>query len=317
LIFKKKYHLDPVTLQYVEIPTSRGLSLRSLLIFIAGTMMMALFSGYVLHTWVGSHETFLLKKHLTALNNQAVHLLQKSQFLYTRLQKSIIKHDNQYRAILQIDPLDEALRIAGTGGTANKTSYYQYNGAVNQLDKMIRKMNFQLQVQYGSFDDMYLKAREYAKYQTHLPAIQPVSQTDLIMISSHFGWRSDPFLFMEQLHSGLDFVTPVGCAVHATGDGVVTFVQHSRKGYGNEVLINHKFGFGSRYAHLHEIHVREGDTVRRGQIIGSVGQSGRATGPHLHYEVLYKSKAVNPAAYYDPELTRDEYAQIINKANNN
>jgi murein DD-endopeptidase MepM/ murein hydrolase activator NlpD len=116
------------------------------------------------------------------------------------------------------------------------------------------------------------------------------------------------------VHNGLDFVTPAGKNVYATGDGIVTFVQYSRKGYGNEIVIDHKFGFGSRYAHLNSIQVKEGDKVERGQIIGTVGETGRSTGPHLHYEVLYEQRPVNPSFYFDINLTREEYAQIIKRA---
>jgi murein DD-endopeptidase MepM/ murein hydrolase activator NlpD len=136
------------------------------------------------------------------------------------------------------------------------------------------------------------------------------------MISSNFGVRSDPFLDQQEVHNGLDFVAAVGKNVHATGDGTVTFVQNSRTGYGNEIVIDHAFGFRSRYAHLNEILVTEGQKVRRGQIIGKVGQSGRTTGPHLHYEVLYENKPVNPEFYFDNSLTLEEYEQIVKLASN-
>jgi murein DD-endopeptidase MepM/ murein hydrolase activator NlpD len=183
-----------------------------------------------------------------------------------------------------------------------------------QIDNMIDRLKDQLIIQSGSFKTLYEKAMERSSQLTHMPAIQPVAQKDLIMISSNFGLRTDPFLFMEQIHSGLDFVAPVGKNVYATGDGFVTFVAYSRTGYGNEVVIDHKFGFGSRYGHLNTIKVKEGEMVKRGQIIGTVGETGRATGPHLHYEVLYAHKPVNPSFYFDTGLTNDEYAQITNKA---
>jgi murein DD-endopeptidase MepM/ murein hydrolase activator NlpD len=179
---------------------------------------------------------------------------------------------------------------------------------------MINVLNLQLQVESNSLEMLYEKALEHSMLQTHLPAIQPVDKKDLIMISSNFGVRSDPFFFVEKVHNGLDFVTSSGRNVYATGDGTVTFVQYSRTGYGNEIVIDHKFGFGSRYAHLNNIQVKGGDKVKRGQIIGTVGETGRSTGPHLHYEVLYKNKPVNPSFYFDTSLTREEFAQIINKA---
>ena len=106
------------------------------------------------------------------------------------------------------------------------------------------------------------------------------------------------------MHSGLDFVAPAGKNVYATGDGIVTFVQYSRTGYGNEIVIDHRFGFGSRYAHLNQMKVKEGEKVKRGQLIGTVGETGRATGPHLHYEVLYENRPVNPSFYFDTQFNQ-------------
>jgi len=171
-----------------------------------------------------------------------------------------------------------------------------------------------LKIQSGSYKVVYEKAREHATGLSHIPAIQPISRNDLVMVSSNFGMRSDPFLELPGVHCGLDFVAPTGTDVFATGDGNVTFLQFSRTGYGNEIVIDHAFGFGSRYAHLDQILVSEGQKVRRGQMIGKVGRSGRATGPHLHYEVLYEGKPVNPAFYFDSSLTEEEYEQILKLA---
>jgi len=126
--------------------------------------------------------------------------------------------------------------------------------------------------------------------------------------------RSDPFLDQKGVHCGLDFVAPIGTNVYATGDGTVTFQQISRTGYGNEIVIDHAFGFGSRYDHLDQILVSLGQKIKRGQLIGKVGRSGRSTGPHLHYEVLYEGKPVNPAFYFDSSLTSDEYLEILKLA---
>jgi murein DD-endopeptidase MepM/ murein hydrolase activator NlpD len=177
-------------------------------------------------------------------------------------------------------------------------------------------LNHQLSIQSESYEILLLKAREHAMQFSHIPAIQPVSRTDLYSISSDFGVRTDPFYFHQKVHCGLDFVAAEGKSVYATGDGIVTFIQFSRTGYGNEIIIDHSFGFGSRYAHLDTILVTEGQKVKRGQMIGRVGKSGRATGPHLHYEVLYEKKPVNPALYFDSSLTVQEYKQILEMAAN-
>ncbi len=142
-----------------------------------------------------------------------------------------------------------------------------------------------------------------------------MARKNLIQVSSFFGKRCDPFIHEEADHYGLDFVAPVGTEVYATGEGTVTLLNISRTGYGNELVINHSFGYSTRYAHLEKFFVSEGEWVKRGQLIGLVGNSGRSTGPHLHYEVRYEGKAVNPAFYYSDDLTDNEFHLLTNKPN--
>jgi murein DD-endopeptidase MepM/ murein hydrolase activator NlpD len=253
---------------------------------------------------------------VSSLNLEMRQLFEKGRLFSSRLRINHFPKDNNYRMILQIDTLPYSLREAGTGGSALDAAFSLNNNVSYQLDNLITKLHTQLQIQTGSYETVFEKAREHALQLTHMPAIQPINQDDLVMISSNFGIRSDPFLDQQEVHSGLDFVAAVGKNVYSTGDGTVTFVQISRTGYGNEIVIDHAFGFGSRYAHLDQVLVTEGQKIKRGQVIGKVGQSGRATGPHLHYEVLYENKPVNPAFYYDNSLTEEEYQQILKLASN-
>jgi murein DD-endopeptidase MepM/ murein hydrolase activator NlpD len=288
-----------------------------MVIYILVILMVTLTSGYFLNYFFGSREARLLEKQVSVLNREMLVLRNKARDISSSLRHDLFPKDNHYRTILQIDTVSSSFRLAGSGGSASADGLSLNYSLTHQVSNLIGKLNQQLEIQSGSFDEIYKKALEYSNQQTHLPAIQPVSQHDLIMISSNFGVRPDPFLFMEQVHCGLDFVTAQGKKVYATGDGTVTFVRYSRTGYGNEIVIDHRFGFDSRYAHLNEIMVKPGEVVKRGQVIGTVGQTGRATGPHLHYEVIYNHKPVNPAFYFDSDLTRQEYAQIVNKANQN
>ncbi len=312
---KKKYHFNPITLAFEEIKINRMQQVRTICIYFLFTFVIILCCGFLLNRIFGSKETIILEKQLTDMKGRMVDLFSKSAGLNESLHKDIFKNDNKYRVILQMDTLDYTLRMAGTGGSAKDNALAQKNDLAYQVHDMIQTLNNQLKIQDGSFDELHKKVLEYRAEQTHLPAILPIAENDLIMISTDFGLRTDPFFFISRVHNGLDFVAPPGKKVFATGDGIVTFVEYSRKGYGNEIVINHTFGFSSRYAHLSTIKVKKGDRIRRGQIIGTVGQTGRATGPHLHYEVLLNGKAVNPSYYFDTNLTREEYAQIINSAN--
>jgi len=241
-------------------------------------------------------------------------LFDKGHYFSNLLRKDHFPKDNSYRTILQIDTLPYSLRNAGTGGSSSDVAFSLNSDMSRDLDNLISKLNLQLKIQSGSYEVVFEKAREHAVGLTHMPAIQPIYEKDLVMISSNFGVRSDPFLDQKGVHCGLDFVAPIGTNVYATGDGTVTFQQISRTGYGNEIVIDHAFGFGSRYAHLDQILVSLGQKIKRGQLIGKVGRSGRSTGPHLHYEVLYEGKPVNPAFYFDSSLTSDEYLEILKLA---
>ena len=144
-----------------------------------------------------------------------------------------------------------------------------------------------------------------------IPAIMPVKKTDIYRISSHYGQRTDPFYKVTKFHGGIDFSGPVGLGIYATGDGVVVKVEKNKSGYGNHVLIDHGYGYKTRYAHLHTIKVKKGEKVKRGQEIGTMGNTGKSTAPHLHYEVITNNKAVNPVHFFYNDITPEEYDKIL------
>jgi murein DD-endopeptidase MepM/ murein hydrolase activator NlpD len=317
LIFrKKKYHFNPVTLSYEEIKIDGKTKAGEFIAYVFVSVIVTMITGYILSQVFGTAESRILENKKFSLNLQMKQMLQKGHVYSSLLHKNHFPKDNSYRTILQIDTLSYSSREAGTGGSVGQEPLSLDNDMSYQLDNLITKLNSQLQIQSGSYETLYKKALEHEKELTCMPAIQPISQKDLIMISSNFGLRSDPFLEQQEVHCGLDFVAPLGTNVYATGDGTVTLIQLSRIGYGNEIVIDHGFAFGSRYAHLSQILVTQGQKVRRGQLIGKVGDSGRATGPHLHYEVLYETKPVNPSFYFDNSLSVDEYQRIIKLASN-
>jgi len=317
LIFRrKKYHFNPITLRYEEIMPDRKKRLRDITIYLSGIVVFSILSGFILNQVFGSPESLLLENQVVLLKTEMHLLLDRGQQFSSLLHNVYFPKDKNFRTILQIDTLPVILQEAGTGGSAAYNALALNDNIGTDLNNLITKLNLQLQIQTGSTELLYNKARQYAEAMSHKPAIQPISQKDLVMISSNFGIRSDPFHAQLEVHSGLDFVAASGKDVFATGDGNVTLTGFSRTGYGNEVFLDHGFGFGSRYAHLSKILVTEGQKVKRGQLIGKVGASGRATGPHLHYEVLYENKPVNPAFYFDTSLTYSEYQQILQMASN-
>jgi murein DD-endopeptidase MepM/ murein hydrolase activator NlpD len=314
ILRRKKYCFNPVTLTYDEIKPDWKKRFKFFFFAFLVVVFIGLSSGYVFNRLIGSPEAMKLEKQKNTLQETISQMIERCDTYTNRLEKEYFISDNTYRTILQIDTLPLSMRLAGTGGSRTEKDFGLNSNLSLQLDQAIDKLRHQLQIQSTSFETVYSRALEHSAQLSHLPAIKPVSARDIIMISNDFGMRTDPFLNLEQIHTGLDFVAPQGSNVYATADGIVTFTQYSRTGYGNEIVIDHKFGFGSRYAHLNEILVELGQTIQRGQLIGRVGETGRATGPHLHYEVLQNNKPVNPSFYYDNSLTLKEYDVIVQKA---
>ena len=149
-----------------------------------------------------------------------------------------------------------------------------------------------------------------------IPAIQPVSNMDLTRIASGYGWRIDPIYKTKKMHWGLDFTAETGTNVYATGNGIIKTIEQKTWGYGNSIIIDHGFGYVSRYAHLSAFDVEEGDTVVRGQIIGKVGSTGKSTAPHLHYEIEKNGKKIDPIHFFHSDISEDEYERLLEMANN-
>jgi murein DD-endopeptidase MepM/ murein hydrolase activator NlpD len=261
-------------------------------------------------------ESFLLRQN--ELKYQQLILLdQKLDSLSAILTQQIFLNDNAFRAILQLDSLANSIREAGTGGSELNVRFKNLNNPslLLKLAKKLEKINHQLRIQEESHNEISLSAETWKERINSIPLIFPISKNDLIFISSVFGGRIDPFCNEYSTHTGCDYVAPIGTKVYATGNGIVTFLNYSRKGYGNEVIIDHSFGFSTRYAHLDKILVEAGDSVYRGQVIGMVGNTGRSTGPHLHYEVRFESQPLNPFFYYSDDISGDEYDLMVRSSN--
>jgi murein DD-endopeptidase MepM/ murein hydrolase activator NlpD len=176
------------------------------------------------------------------------------------------------------------------------------------MDKITKKVY----IQSKSFDEVAAYAREKEEMIFCIPSIQPINLSDSkVHFSGGYGWRSDPFYHVQKFHHGIDFGGPEGTSIYAAGSGRVEKAEFNWGGYGNMVLIDHGFGYHTRYAHLSAINVEKGETVTRGQIVGLMGNTGRSKGTHLHYEVLFKNKDVNPINFFNNDVSEEEYNKII------
>lgn len=226
------------------------------------------------------------------------------------------RDDRLYRSLFGMDPLPASIREAGTGGAVMYSALHSISNpdmVIDVFDK-VDKVLMKARIQSSSFEDLEEAARYNQELIACKPLIKPISPADPCWLTSTFGLRTDPFTKMRRVHYGIDLAGPYGLNIHATGDGVVKIAEHSRWGYGNEVFIDHGFGYTSRYAHLQDLLVKPGEKVKRGQVIGTMGSSGRSTGPHLHYEITHYGRALNPMHFYFEELTAEEYRFITSRA---
>ena len=227
------------------------------------------------------------------------------------------RDDNLYRVVLQADPVSDAIRKAGYGGTNRYEQLMDMANAelvMNTTQKM-DMLNRQLYIQSKSFDEVVDLCKGHDEMLKCIPAIMPVSNKDLKKTASGYGTRIDPIYNTPKFHAGMDFSANIGTPVYATGDGKVIKAWWET-GYGNLIQVDHGFGYVTWYAHLSKYKVRPGQKVVRGEVIGEVGNTGKSTGPHLHYEVHVKGKVQNPVNYYFMDLSAEDYDKMVQIAAN-
>ena len=227
-----------------------------------------------------------------------------------------VRDDRIYRSVYGEDEIPAAVRNAGIGGNNRYPALAALDRGhiLRRTALRLDRLEKRAYVQSKSYDDIIALAQVAGDKAAHIPAIPPMSTAPgSFHLSSPFGYRSDPLLGYQKRHTGMDFACPPGNPIYATGDGAVVKVAHERKGYGNHVEIDHGFGYKTRYAHMSEIAVEQGQNVTRGDYLGLSGKSGRVTGPHLHYEILYRKDYVNPALYMDLDIAPKDYFEIAKK----
>ena len=221
------------------------------------------------------------------------------------------KDDHNYRVILDSEPLDSSIREAGIGGSEkiNTSQLEDYPVVLNEY-LVLEKLKHQLDVEIQSYDEIDNLFEKKSIMWAARPAIQPVSNKTLTHLHSTFGERLHPLLGYVRDHKGLDFTADIGTPVYATGDGLVKIAYFSGS-FGNVIFLDHSFGYETRYAHLSKFNVKRGQKIKRGDIIGFVGNTGLSGGPHLHYEVLYKGLQINPINFFQRDLSNKEYEKLV------
>lgn len=309
----KKYVYNPKTLNYEEFKISWKKRLGNSLLYFGGACVMGFILLILVETFLGSPKEKMQAKEIDYLHLQYDILNDRVENINQLLAEIQDRDDNIYRIIFEADPIPSSIRKAGFGGADRYSSLdgFVNSELVTETARKIDVLTSQLYVQSKSFDEIYNLAKDKSKMLSSIPAIMPVRGTEIYRISSYFGHRMDPFYKVDKFHGGLDYSAPVGTPVYVTGDGVVEKVVKSQKGYGNFIIVDHGYGYKTRYAHLNTMKVKVKEKVSRGQEIATIGNTGKSTAPHLHYEVIKNNRAVDPIHFFFNDLTPEEYENIL------
>jgi murein DD-endopeptidase MepM/ murein hydrolase activator NlpD len=218
-----------------------------------------------------------------------------------------------YRIIFEAKPIPSSVRNAGIGGANRYSELEKLSNSklIVETTKKLDELSKKAYIQSRSFDEISELAKNKKKLLKSIPAIMPIRDKDLTRVASSFGMRIHPFYKVLKMHTGMDFTAPTGTKIFATGDGVVVKTRYAQRGYGNHIVIDHGFGYSTLYAHMSKFAVRVGQRVKRGTVIGYVGNTGTSVAPHLHYEVRKDGKPINPIHYYFNDLTPEQYEKMV------
>jgi murein DD-endopeptidase MepM/ murein hydrolase activator NlpD len=309
---KIKYRFNKESLKYEKVERTIGQTLLRVFGFMSAAAVFAFIILYTSYGFFSSPREKRLKQEIAIYKNLIVDLSNDVDQVSAIAIDLEERDEGIYREIFGA-PLPKSLRISGVGGVDR---YQNFNGlthasSLKDLKSRIDHLKRKMYVQSKSYDELVVLVSEKEKMLSAIPAIQPVANQDLKRMVSGYGYRIDPFYKTRKMHWGMDFSAPKGTNVYATGDGVVVKVMTKRWGYGKHIIIRHGFGYTTKYGHLSSFKVRKGQHVKRGQIIGLVGSTGKSTAPHLHYEVEKGGTKVNPSNYYFNDLSPEEYEKVL------
>lgn len=316
---KVKYYYDPDTLSYRKIEPKKSKKYRNIALFVLGASLFG-FLGliFLLNTnLVNTPKELSLQREVQNYELQFEILDRKMQQIEEVLANIEDRDNNIYRLYFEANPIPEEQRRAGFGGINRYKSLEGFNNSeiIIAATKRLDVIQKQMVIQSKSLDEIAKLAEEKEKLLAAIPAIQPVRNADLTRMASGFGWRTDPFTKARKMHKGMDFTAPRGTPIFASGDGKVVRADNRSSGYGKHIRIDHGYGYLSLYAHLSKYNVSRGQKVKRGDLIGFVGNTGRSEAPHLHYEVWKDGEKINPINFYYGSLTAEEFENMLKFAN--
>lgn len=314
---KIRYKYNTKTLSYEKAVTPIRTRIFRIISFLGTASVIGVISVIIAFKYFDSPKEKQLRRDLEKMKTQYDLLNKRMDNLALVLDDLEDRDDNIYRSIFETDSIPNDIRRSGFGGADRYLDLQGYEGSdlmvltTQRVDQLAKQMY----IQSKSYDEVIKLAENKEKLLSSIPSIMPISVKDLKGTPSGFGYRTHPIYKIVKMHTGMDFNAVIGTPIYATGDGVVERADAEASGYGNHVVINHGFGYETLYGHMSEILVKPGQEVKRGEVIGKVGNTGTSSGPHVHYEVIRNGNKINPVSYYFLDLTPLEYQEIIKQSN--
>jgi len=313
---KIKYYFNTHTLRYEKIETPLRVRLLQVFGFIAASIVTGMIIVLIVFNYIDSPKEKILKQEKNDLKENYDVMQDRLKQLELQMTELERRDNNVYRSIFEATPIPDSARVKDieTKKEVKLVQSMGENDLVSSVKDQLNNLSLRLAYQVKSYDEIDNMVKNKAKLLLAIPSIQPVSNKNLDRIASGFGYRIDPVYKDRRMHKGLDFTASIGTPIYATADGVVQEAGFSPDGFGNKVLINHGYGYQTLYGHMYKAKAKVGEQVKRGEVIGYVGNSGKSTGPHCHYEVHKNGNAVDPIYYFYNDLTPAQFDRIIKLA---
>lgn len=316
---KIKYFFNTHTLRFEKIEVPLRVRLLQLFGFIAASIITGVIIVIIMFQYIDSPKEKLLRQQNEAYKENYSLLQERIKQLELQMSELVNRDNDVYRSIFEADPIPDSARVKLMEAKKevqliqNLTNAALLENMVAQLNNLSLRMAYQTK----SFSEITNMVKNKEQLLKAIPAIQPVNNKNLNRLASGFGYRVDPLYKDYRLHAGLDFAAPSGTPIYATADGTVQIAGFNTDGYGNKVVINHGYGYQTLYGHMVRIKARAGQRVKRGEVIGYIGSTGKSTGPHCHYEVIKRGSKVDPVYYFYNDLTPAQFDRLLKAAATN
>jgi len=313
---KIKYYYNTNTLRYEKLETPLRVKLLRIFGFVAAAFVTAALISYFAFQFVGSPNEKILRTQNENLRYRYKELNNRVKSIQQQMQE-LEKRDNRvYRAVFEANPIPDSARARELEMLQEifTVENMKDNELVSSIALALNNISSRIKTQHGSYDEIDKLVNNKELLLSHTPAIQPVSNKDLNRIASGFGYRIDPIYKTAKFHAGLDFTAAQGTPIYATADGTVITAGNTASGYGNHVIINHGYGYQTLYGHMVRVKVRPGQKVKRGEVIGWIGSTGKSTGPHCHYEVHKNGQRIDPIYFFYNDLSPEQFDLLLKRA---